>query len=300
MKKKAGVVILVSILVLAGAFWGVKTYLQKKAADEIRIMVDNARAVTEVTYSGLSVNPLSMKANMEDVTISLAGGNGRIDITRIELNKWAIKGDIPTRADICLSGIHATPDGSSKASPAGDWYKRMAGADIRLAYHTDPDAKLLSIENLAIRAPELGELHVRCRLGNVDLEKMTTATDTPFFLVLVLPGISVSTVDIDYRDEGLVQQLVGGAAARNGMSRDDYVARLEQQLLALKEDGSSVYLDDALTAFIRFLNDPQQIQIKAAPSKPVPFGQFLFSRDRGLLFEMLKIQVVSGDRVPSF
>lgn len=287
MRKKAGAVVLVVILVLVGGYVGAKIFLQQKAADEIRLIVDNAAAVENITYSNLAVNPLSMKADMEDVSVFLANENGRIDIGRIELNDWAMERDIPSRVNIRMNGVSL----ESARHPAK--YGRITDADILLAYSADPEAKQLSIDNFMIHAPELGKLDLRCGLANVDLEKMVSAADSPLFFVLVLPGISVASVDIKYQDESLVRRLIDEAATRKGMSRDEYVAFLQRELMGLKEDGTNAYLDNALDELVRFFNHPSQIRIQAAPVKPVPLGQFMFSKDRGMLFEMLKIRVTA-------
>jgi len=237
---------------------------------------------------------VSMEADMADVSVTMADGIRRIDIDRLEMLNLALQNDIPTKVDIRMKGFRIETGTAENAPRTGKWRQLLQQAELRLAYLADPKNKQVVLDGFSFRMPEAGFLDLSLRLGNLDLENAVAASESPHFLILVIPGITVSRMEVTYRDDGFVQRFLEEVSAQAGLSRDEYLIELEAAMNELKKGGTSNRLDQALAAVSRFLRKPGHLHMVAAPEKPIPLGQFMFSQDRGMLFDMLQVQVETG------
>jgi hypothetical protein len=164
-------------------------------------------------------------------------------------------------------------------------------ANVEYAYRYDSTKKDLEIQNIHIRASDMGQLDVSARLNNLDLAVVKSAPNNPMALIALLPGVAISKITLNYQDDSFVRRLIQQGARQSGQSEAQFVSDIIQQL---NQEIQIQYLDsarDRLLVIQNFIKNPGIIEVVISPLEPVAMMRFVMMENIGQIVDILNVSI---------
>jgi hypothetical protein len=242
-----------------------------------------------LTYADISVDIFERCVVLRQVDTTLPGGQ-HLSADTVRITAFDQKNPVPHFIAAQARGlvVDVTP------ANVGDWagplsslgFDRIAG-DAALDYRYDPDSGTLTIRNLSIKAPELGDVHLSGVLDRLDLAQLRMER---------LVGLRMARTDLVFTDRALVNAMVRSMARLLNTSEGDARGRLRAEMEGMadyaRKSGNGVAAK-ALSGLGDFVAAPGTMTISARPGEPVPVLYLFMGRDVYDNMELLKVTVTT-------
>ncbi len=289
MGKKAIVFVTLIVMLATGIVLGLRFFVKNRVEEELSARVAQSSAVERLDYETFESGFLGSWFSLKNVSLKIAGIDQPVRMREVRIPEYRLE-------DEYLSELHLEIDElvvPSVLYVPGIVENRQAMGDLKadasLFYRYDPSSGTLSLENLEIVSPSLGDAVLNINLTNIDPTRISL--DDPVSSVPTLMGVSIASADLSYRDRSALKKLLRTGdnqptPLQQSMSRfiSEEIARLE------RTEGSKRALA-ALRNLRIFLRNPEKIHIAASPEKPVPLGRFIWVRHPGDFFDIMNIRI---------
>lgn len=304
-------------VLLIGAAQGYVWYTTKQNADQLIGML---APFASVTYRGVHASLLG-SVGLNDVRITPNGTSDPVDIRAIRIEAPSIvtlytldsyfkQGQLPPGLSIAVRDLRAglysdfvmQAQGTALVSdeeacsllgnPGPEQLEAMGydefRADMSLGYTYDEQSGQLNFE-MTQDAAEMFVVSVDWRL----------VANLPGGSLLALQSAppTLAEAGISFEDQSFIKRQLEFCAAKQGQSLDEFVqakiAAVDDELAAAGISVSTELLD----AYVRFLDRPEQIELRAQPSSPLNLGELALYQPSDLP-RLLNLQVsVNGQAV---
>jgi len=295
--KKSILFIVIGIIIGGLTAYGIVRYVAVQRAEaEITRLVDNTPALEEIRYGKIQVGLIQSTFGMQDIELRLAGFKEPIHIDRIDLDVSEPGHQIPPRAKAEIKGIHLSTRhelfNPVRTDLEAMGYQDMAGL-ITLAYHYDAASKRLNLNDVTIRADQMGSVRFDLALTDLDLSRLTKKNNKPDIATLLttVPMIGVAGGRLTYSDDSFLQRLLHRTAGQSGQQPSVYRRKSKEKLNQLLEREKNERARQILSTLKNFIDHPKSVTISLNPSKPVPVFQFLLMKKPVDILELLKVEV---------
>lgn len=193
----------------------------------------------------------------------------------------SMDGDQPTSGRFAVSGavIDVKEIQADEAKTLQELGYETLSMNLSGSAKWDPEAATIVIPDLKIVAEDVAALSVSLSLGGITrdvVEQLNDTAGSPEESMALMQNISVSNVRIRLDDASLTGRILDQEASKAGLDTPQYVTAitgsLPLMLGMLQNKDLEGQVADAVTMY---LNDPQSLQINAAPQNPVPFAQIM-------------------------
>ena len=142
--------------------------------------------------------------------------------------------------------------------------------DIRMSWNETTED--LIVENITFDLGQVGRVSARATLGGVP----RTVMENPQQAQALMFTLNLKSLDFELLNDGGVQTALALYAQMVGAGEDALKEQLLLQLGAmLGQVGNDAFSDQVMTAARAFVDDPQSLSIRVAPSAPVPVTQIM-------------------------
>jgi hypothetical protein len=262
-----GAAALVVVAIVGGLF--LKRHLTSLATDKVKSALASASKYADFSYDSVSVHLLSRTVHISNLTVRPVGLDLIVRVQDVALSEIDRDHQIPHQAHIALQGIKS--DATQLASLDSTGLAKALGAtdqeaDLEIKYYYDEGSKRVSIERLRLGARQLFEASASAVFGNVafDDQGPTTSLDA-------LGNMWLESLEIRYRDDGLIPKLVVATAAEDKSSVNVAVEKTKLELASLTRELPETQRE----AFLEFVDHPGEIRIRLAPKVPISFARLL-------------------------
>ena len=295
--KKIILFIVIGIIIGGLVAYGIVRYVAVQRAEaEITRLVESTPALEDIQYGKIQVGLIRSTFGMQDIQLRLAGFQEPIYIDRIDLDVSERGHQIPPRAKAEIKGIHlSTRHGlfnPVRTDLEAMGYQDIAGL-ITLAYHYDAAGKRLNLNDVIIRADQMGSVRFDLALTDLDLSRLAKKSSGPDIATLLttVPMIGVAGGRLTYSDDSFLQRLLHRSAEQSGQKPSVYRLKFKEKLKQLLEREENKRVRQILSTLKDFIDHPKSVTISLNPSKPVTVFQFLLMKKPVDLLELLKVQV---------
>jgi len=295
--KKIILFIVIGIIIGGLVAYGIVRYVAVQRAEaEITRLVESTPALEDIQYGKIQVGLIRSTFGMQDIQLRLAGFQEPIYIDRIDLDVSERGYQIPPRAKAEIKGIHlSTRHGlfnPVRTDLEAMGYQDIAGL-ITLAYHYDAAGKRLNLNDVIIRADQMGSVRFDLALTDLDLSRLAKKSSGPDIATLLttVPMIGVAGGRLTYSDDSFLQRLLHRSAEQSGQKPSVYRLKFKEKLKQLLEREENKRVRQILSTLKDFIDHPKSVTISLNPSKPVTVFQFLLMKKPVDLLELLKVQV---------
>lgn len=219
----------------------------------------------------------------------------RVQVERLDLQALANRSP-PMFLDLAIIGLVAPIDQLDGPEQLTELGIDALNLDAALAYQHDPATRRLTLDRLNLDFRDLTWLELALILDGVDAEVMESFDPEA-------PGPGLVEARLDYRDAGLLRQLLTTAAAEQGLAVPELIEQSIGNLRAqfaeqgLADDPTALGIFSALESFLRDL--PEQsgtLRLRLNPPQPAELADFMaLGAEPG---EALRVLGVSVDYLP--
>jgi len=257
---------------------------------EVSREIDRVVAETpglELSYGDLSVSLTDHAVTLENVETHLPDGKYfTADVLRI--SRFDQENPVPHFATVEAIGVSMETTfsnfGSWAAPLLASGFSTVHGS-FGMSYEYDAKEKQLKVDELVVKAEDLGDLHLATTLDRLDLDA---------FRMEKIIGLRMEHAMLTVTDHGMVRAVVHSIAKSFGTS--DPVARnqmvTELALMAdYAGDSKNPVAEGVLTGLRKFLVKPGTLFLEAKPVEPVPFLACFLGRD---IYENMRLMNISA------
>ena len=181
-------------------------------------------------------------------------------------------------------------------------------------YVWDTKSGDMSINNLALDVKQIGRLSMSLSVGGYTLDLVQKLQDMARQTRDLKPGsseanlaeiqlitamsdeLSIKNASVRFDDAGITNALLDFVSQTQGLSKDELISSYSQMnpsiLWAL---GSEELQAKALREILKYLKDPQNIEISASPEEPVPFIALMsISQNPNIADSLLNLDIVAN------
>lgn len=266
MDRKIGLGLLASLAVVAGiaaaAIFVVGADKSAAGLEKLDSFVDSLQPRMRLDYAAAEADR-SGAVTVRDLTVT-GDRIGSVAIREMVLREYDTENPAPHRVDMTLKGVDLPLDGSLRETAAALGYQRLE-LDLDYAYSYTAEDRSLELTGISMTVPEAGALTIRARLGNVDVvDPAVEGIDMQALMQLMLQG-----GEIVYRDDSLVDRLIGLRARKIGVSaeafRADIISRIDGEIARAEGESGR----ELLRAVRSFIEKPGELRLTIAPEQPV-------------------------------
>jgi hypothetical protein len=291
LKRLIFAVLMLLVLCVTG-YIAILHFIKLKTIGEIHRTVSTIHFVEKLDFNCLDVGFSDPKLTIKDISIQLNGQDDNIIMEKFLVHDVEEKDNLVTRLQFTATGIqvpvHMVP------IPVASTYTGKTAIDnvllnLNCHYSYDPVSKVFHLQNFTLVSKETGELYISFKLLNLHLTHI--AIDNPVTLFSSLAGVSVGKATIIYKDHSFLQNLIKHPQTPENAAIKKIIDNINVRLASLAHTEKNPNVLKVLLTIKQFLIDPDRIEIKLSPEKPVLLGQLLFVRDLEKLIRLLNIQV---------
>jgi len=179
----------------------------------------------------------------------------RVGVSALDPDNWP-----PHYADFRLSGLDA-----ELRFPGVPPYLRRISGDAILAYRLHPESDTLEVPLAAVSSSALGRLTARLSLDGLDAEAFP----------LTLARSRISTLDLDFVDQGLFAAMIAEVARSQDMSEADARKHLSAVAQMLKVEANYPFMREILAAVEAVAEHEEpglKVALSATPAEPYPLA----------------------------
>jgi len=285
-KTKAGIGIL--IILLAGAYFGLKAYAAHVAERNVKRTVDRVNGLVDMDYQRVDVDLFRLDTHIKNVRVGRIDGRQAVKIDDIVICRFDHQGQarVPAALHVRFAGVHVDLEhlGKEAAVLRRLGYSHIK-ADTELDYTYDAAQQTLAVNKFQAGAAEIGDITMTCQMANIDLNPENLAV-----LLFTFPHILLDQARVTYRDHSLVKRLLQLAAQKKGQTYQAFMKDLNARLNHEIAGQSDPFLKKVIESFKRFLNHPDAVTIAISPAKPVSIGRLQEANGREELIKLLNVK----------
>jgi hypothetical protein len=292
MKKILIVGIGLTVIIAAGLFAGLHYFLRSQTKQEISKQVEDNSYVENLEYENLKVGFWGSRFYLNNISIKIKGVNEIIRAKEIIVFNMKTDNHYLLGLNVEIKGVDIPLKSmfSDELYQALDLVNSDQGAsNIGWFYQYDPDHKILTMENIKIIAPELATIEASIKLLNIDPSTILSNNLVGLFSQAVF--MSLSQASVAYKDHSLLrkmQSVPNDSIASNLPSSFEMIFENVNQMLQKETDEKTRHV---LESVLRFLDNPEKLNITLSPEKPVPIGRLLWVRHPKEVVELLNIKI---------
>lgn len=211
----------------------------------------------------------------------------KIPIQRVAVETGDIVNGEPTSSIFAIEGVHLEADDIDDAD-AAERMRAMGYAhmdvNIRGASRWNFDDGNVNIEHMEFGAKDVGAIDVSIGLGGVTREFIAAlraqqkdgskSEDGQQALMQHLMNITIRSLSVSFRNESIVERALDMQAREQGTTREALKAQQLALLPAILENlQNPAFARKVEAAIRRFMDNPKQLTIRAAPPTPLPAAQ---------------------------
>ena len=283
------------LALLAAGYAGVYLYARHKAQARVDYIIASSAESLEITYEGVRLHPLNFEFSLTGVTVSPAKRPEKVKVDQVTVHRVDLLHNPPRYMDLTVSGFdfnEAAVKAAGQVVFPKEEAQRVEGM-FHLKYRYDQEAKEVTVEDLTIQAAGQGRLNLAGQVMNIDLELVKDRKQVLLFIVSI-PAIAVKSLGLEYKDEGLAERLMTAEARERDLSLEEYQLLMTLELEVEMESTEDAELKKALGTIKSFINEPDQIALKACPDVPFPLGKLMNITYVTDLAEPLKLRVADA------
>lgn len=255
--------------------------------DGLRLPSLNAdsEAYPYVLYERALTGPTVLTQNGVDV-FKIAGSEATIDVAD-DLQFMKFDGSV----DGMVIDLSAVKDPRAKQAIADMGYQALRG-DIQMKGDWDAKTGRMNMPEFALTLNDAGRINMAFDFGGYthdlikqlqDIQKqMADQTDEKaqqaagMASLGLLQQLTLNSMSIRFDDASLTEKVLEFAGSKQGMSAEQTAQTAKALLpLALGRLGIPELQKQIAAAASAYLDNPQNIEIRAAPPAPIPFGQIM-------------------------
>ncbi len=217
----------------------------------------------------------SLEVQAPDLTGDGSKESANVSLALLELLQGGFVSNIPTRSSLIVDGL--TLPVSQLSDPDLEEVLGKLGVEELelnhgLSLNWDSDTKDLDLKNISVQILGGGTASLSLRLGNVQESLFTT----PELAQLALASATVKSGHLRIEGAELISAFISDEAARTKLTpellAEGFAKTLRGELGPLADTRFGA---DLITAFQKFLNDPDELMVELAPTSPVPVTELL-------------------------
>jgi hypothetical protein len=291
MKKILIVGIGLTAIIAAGLFAGLHYFLRSQTKQEISKQVEENSYVENLEYENLKVGFWGSRFYLNNISIKIRGLNEIIHAKEIIVFNMKTDNHYLLGLNVEIKGV----DIPLKSMLSDELYQAldMVNTDQWLSnigwlYQYDPVHKILTVENIKIIAPELATIEASIKLLSIDPSPILSNNLVGLLSQAVF--MSLSQASVAYKDHSLLRKMqsVNDSTASNLPSSFEMISENVNQMLQKETDEKTRHV---LESVLKFLNNPEQLNITLSPETPVPIGRLLWIRHPKEVVELLNMKI---------
>jgi len=281
--KSIGAIVAAAVIAV-GAYFGYQYYQQQEAHKQADAFLD--KAVTKYGVSAYKSASVSADGSVtiKDLTVTPKGATEPYQVDELVVHRFDYANEKPNFMHIEAKGLHM--DVSRIPNPGAQLFLGIMGykalnADMELNYDFKPEAKTVT---LALRETikDLGEIKLNADLGNVTRDATPPA----------MQNMEIHSAQVSYHDDSFLDRVLKMAAAQQGVSEDEVVKRMEQQLDARLGQSKTKLQTEVISHVKEFLSKRGTLTIAVSPAQPVPVSE-LRGMTPDAAFDRLNVKVTN-------
>lgn len=295
--KKIIVFIVAGIIIGGLAAYGIIRHIAiQRAGTEIAQLVLDTPSLEEVRYGKISIGLIQSTFGMQDIQLKLTGFDEPIRIDRILLDAAEAGQGIPHRARAEIKGIQVSTRhgllGPVRTELEAMGYRNIAGL-ISLAYTYDNADKILNLNDVTIRANQMGSVRFDLSLTNLDLDKLVSQDNRPDVatMLMAMPMAGLAQGRLTYADDSFLKRALQRTDTQDGGQPETYHFRAKEKLGQLLKTESNDRVRQMLAVLVDFIDHPESITISLKPTKPVPFLRLLWVKKIPDILDLLNATI---------
>jgi hypothetical protein len=292
MKKILMVGIGLTVIIAAGFFAGLQYFLRSQTKQEIYKQVEENSYVENLEYENLKVGFWGNRVYLNNISIKVRGVKEIIRARKLTVFNMKTDNHHLLGLNVEIKGVNIP----LKSMLSDEIYQalNMVNEDEWLSnigwfYQYDPDHKILIMENIKIIAPELATIEASIKLLNID--PSTILSNNLVGLLSQAVFMSLSQANVAYNDHSLlrkIQSVQNDSTASALPSSFEVISENVKQMLQKETDEKTRRV---LESFLKFLDNPEKLNITLSPEKPIPLGRLLWVRHPKEAVELLNMEI---------
>ncbi len=278
MKKKTLIGGAVALAIITGGGYAVGAAIDAETDKQVQTVLTQLRSEgkVDIKYESLSAGVLSNQLVFKGIVVRSLDpkhtGSPPVHIDNLSVAGDTLKsGETPDNLDLTFEGVHIDLKDVPVKNKTDERLKAYLGDEVRihgeLHYHLDTTTHNAETSG-KLSADKLGALDFNLQMGNVTKPKPGASEEE---MQQVAMNMTLKTMELGYRDEGLVNFAMEAAAQDKGLSKADFQAKMKQ---GLEMSMAQVKAGGAETAWgqeaQKFLLDPKSLRFRLAPQQEVP------------------------------
>lgn len=264
---------LVGVAVVAGGgVAGYQVYIEQQAEQRIAEAVRELPPAVKVEYGKVDVGFLGKDLKVNDVKLTLEGGTP-IQVDQVQVLELDRRNDPPNYLHAKAVGIRqdlTQVQDEQAATLRKLGYEEMRGS-YELKYRYDPQTKAFDLQRLRGDLAGIGSVALQLKLDDFELRNPEAAAANQ------LPEFKVREVKFSYSDDSLVSRVIKQGAAERGISEEEFLAQLEQDIDAQTSALEGPFFKQLAQALKAFVREPGTLTLSAAPPEAVPVMEIMAS-----------------------
>ncbi len=273
------IVVGVVIIVLLSFYFGVKSYANNVAKEEVNKVIAETVKYADISFDKVRVDLFGLDTRIKGITISPNGTEQKIRIDEIIIYDYDIydksKSNNKLHNRFAFKGIKITIDKNNFGNDA-EKIKTLGydviKADIEFDGEYNEKEKEINIKKLRIGADEVGYANLKFHISNIEIP---TDSENIFSFIFGLPEIKIHNARFLYEDDSLLPRIFKVAAAEEGIEVDEFIKKLTYEIDEEIDQSDTEFTKTALEELKKFVNDPKKISITLKPKNPTSIKRIL-------------------------
>lgn len=263
------------LLVLVILFVGAKFYIDSLAKEKIDAKLAELNLSDKIKYEDVSVNPLTQKVTLSDVTLINTKQQEELKIKEVIFYKYDNTGNIPMFFHGAANGLQIELNKENSIVPEFVYklkeygHKRLE-LDLELDYELKADKQELEFKTLKLNEDKLFTIDSELTLGNVLFREEARKSSPLWFLAITLKSAS-----LNLENNGLLDQVFEANAKKQNLTLGEYVNSITTEIQKKIEEETNPKLKEVMEEFVKFLKNRNEIQVTTNFKRPFSIGEFV-------------------------
>ncbi len=289
--KRLIIVVLILVFCLIG-YIAAMHLIKQSAIDEIHQTAADIPLVEELDFTCLNIGILNPKLTIKDISVKLRGLDDKITIEKIQLHDFKAEKSLIRSLSLKATGIRLPVDSLpifAKAKYTGKTVISDPLFNLNCHYTYDPASKAFHLVNFYTESKEIGELYLRLRLLNMDLNCISLENSA--MLLSSLMGVSLDSATVIYDDHSFLHNIIKQPENSENAAIKKMIDNFKSHITGIANKVKDPFVLKVLLKLRNFLTAPDRIEVHVIPEEPVLLGRLLFIRRPEEFIRLLNIRV---------